>query len=114
MSDNSYIVYKGDKTILKEIGSYIKQRRIAQGITQDDLAKQAAVSRSTLSLIERGENISLSNLIKILRMLDALYVFNEFKTPDQFSPLQLAKIVREPRQRVYSRKKESDENDLGW
>ncbi len=114
MSDNSYITYKSDVAILKEIGNFIKQRRIAQGITQDELAKQAAVSRSTLSLIERGESIALGNLIKILRMIDALYVFSEFKAYDQLSPLQLAKGFSEPRQRAYSKNKDTDENDLGW
>jgi transcriptional regulator with XRE-family HTH domain len=114
MNDISYYKESNDHVILQEIGNFIKKRRIDQGITQDELAKQAAISRSTLSLIERGENIALGNLIKVLRMLDALYVFNEFKTYDEISPLQLAKMVSEPRQRAYSRKKETDENDLGW
>lgn len=114
MNDIPYIENKSDKVILKDIGNFIKRRRIEQGITQNDFAAKAAISRSTLSLIERGENIALSNLIKILRMLDALYVLNEFKTFDQISPLQLAKGVKEPRQRAYSRSNKSDKDDLGW
>jgi transcriptional regulator with XRE-family HTH domain len=114
MNDISYNKESNDQLILLEIGNFIKQRRIDLGITQGELAKQAAVSRSTISLIERGENIALGNLIKVLRMLDALYVFNAFKSYDEISPLRLAKIVSEPRQRAYSRKKKNDENDLGW
>jgi len=66
MSDISYISNLSDKAILVEIGNFIQQKRIKLNLTQQELAKQVSISRSTLSLIERGENIALINLIKIL------------------------------------------------
>lgn len=71
MNDLSYMSTLSDKAILKEVGEFIKAKRIDQNLTQDDVAKRAAISRSTLSLTERGENIALANLLKILRVLDA-------------------------------------------
>lgn len=114
MNDISYNKESNDQLTLQEIGNFIKQRRIDGGITQGELAKQAAVSRSTISLIERGENIALLNLIKILRMLDSLYVFNEFKYYEEISPLKLAKGATEPRQRAFARPNDKDKNDLEW
>ena len=103
-----------DKTLLQNIGNFIQQVRIQQKRTQQDLANDAAISRSTLSLIERGENISLLNLIKILRILDALYVLKNFQLPEEISPLQLAKGENKPRQRASNRNNNQDKEDLGW
>lgn len=114
MNDISSINLFSDKTLLQNIGNFIQQVRIQQKRTQQDLANDAAISRSTLSLIERGENISLLNLIKILRILDALYVLKNFQLPEEISPLQLAKGENKPRQRASSRNNNKDKEDLGW
>jgi len=103
-----------DQTILKQIGSFVRQTRIRQHITQNELAEKAAISRSTLSLLERGESISLDNLIKILRILDALYVLEHFQTTDTSSPLQLAKQEKAQRKRARNQKTTGLEEDLGW
>lgn len=114
MNDISSINLFSDKTLLQNIGNFIQQVRIQQKRTQQDLANDAAISRSTLSLIERGENISLLNLIKILRILDALYVLKNFQLPEEISPLQLAKGENKPRQRASNRNNNQDKEDLGW
>lgn|SRR5690554_6220915 len=108
------ISYTNDQTILKQIGSFVRQTRIRQHITQNELAEKAAISRSTLSLLERGESISLDNLIKILRILDALYVLEHFQTTDTSSPLQLAKQEKAQRKRARNQKTTGLEEDLGW
>lgn len=114
MSDISYISNLGDKAVLAQIGNFIRQKRIKQDLTQLDLADQAAISRSTLSLIERGENIALITLIKILRILDALYVLENFQISEELSPLQLAKGEVKTRQRASNRSNNQNEEDLGW
>ncbi|RAV29892.1 helix-turn-helix domain-containing protein [Sinomicrobium soli] len=114
MTDLSYINSLSDKAIFKEIGNFVQQRRIKMKMTQNELAERAAISRSTLSLIERGGNIALKNLIKILRTLDALYVFGMFKVEDDLSPLQLAKGERIKRKRVRTRSDNDKQKDPGW
>ncbi len=89
-----------DTAILREIGEFVKSRRIDQNLTQEDVAGRAAISRSTLSLAERGENISLVNLLKILRVLDALYVLEPFRIQRRISPLRLAKADEKKRKRA--------------
>jgi|SRR5690554_3989137 len=115
MSENSDIWLLSDQAILKEIGKFIKQMRIRQNVTQEQFSKKAAISRSTLSLIERGEGASLLNFIKILRTLDALYVLKDLKLREEMSPIQLAKGIMptklrasSPRNKGYSRKNSDD------
>jgi len=113
MNDISDMSTNSDVSILKQIGEFIKEKRIEQNIKQDSLAASAVLSRSTLSLIERGESISLINLIKILRILDALYVLDKFKIETQISPMLLAKEEQKKRKRAYG-EKEKPEEELGW
>ncbi len=116
MSEKSYISELSDKAILSEIGNFITQRRIQLQITQAELANKAALSRSTVSLMERGESISLNNLIKLLRILDALYVLHAFKVEEKKSPLALAKEEQKQFRKRVSKPKKSrtDKEDLGW
>lgn len=104
-----------DKAILQKIGFFVQQTRIKENITQDELAYQAAISRPTISSLERGENISLSNLIKVLRILNVLYVLDRIDVKDELSPLQLAKGEKNKRQRASKGKSPLDDKiNLGW
>lgn len=115
MTNITDIEFISDKAILSTIGLFVQQTRIKQNITQEELAKRAAISRSTVSMLERGDNISLNNLIKILRILDALYVLREFETTEEISPLQLAKKEKKKRKRVSKQASENNDHiDLGW
>lgn len=114
MSNIPFINNLSDKAILAQVGNFVQHHRIKMNITQNELAEKAAISRSTLSLIERGENSSLLNLIKVLRILDALYVLNQFQVTEELSPLQLAKGERKKRQRASRQSDNSKNEDLGW
>ena len=89
-----------DAAIAETIGHYIKHHRLAQNKTQAQTAAEAQISRSTLSLLERGETVTLSTLIRVLRVLGRLQVFSNFTVQQQHSPLALAKLERKERQRA--------------
>ena len=112
MNDISYIY--SDSAILREIGEFLKSRRIDKNLTQDEVAHNAAISRSTLSLVERGENISIINLLKILRVLDALYVFDQFVTKSTISPMQMASEDEKKRKRASRNNSQTKKDDIGW
>lgn len=114
MNDISYNSAYSDVAILREIGEFIKSKRIDQNLTQDEVADRAAISRSTLSLAERGENIAMINLLKILRVLDALYVFEQFRIQPKISPLQLAKEDEKKRKRASKNNSQTNNDDIGW
>lgn len=114
MNDLSYISSLSDAAILKEVGTFVKARRIHQNLTQAEVAERAAISRSTLSLLEQGENIALTNLLKVLRILEALYVFDQFKTTVPISPIQLAKDDEKKRKRASRHHRGSDKYNMKW
>jgi transcriptional regulator with XRE-family HTH domain len=102
MTDISYTNWNGlsDRVVNELLGGFIRQSRLRQNKTQEQLAREAGIARSTLSLFENGDNSSLLVFIQLLRALNLLYLLNEFQIREQLSPLQLAKIEHSKRQRV--------------
>ena len=114
-SDNNWSAMSDDG-ISRQIGEFIKYHRIEQHRTQRSLAKDAGISRSTLSLLERGESVSVNTLIRVLRILDRLQVFDGFTISRQPSPLLLAKAEKEKKKRIMparNREKEKQES-VDW
>lgn len=102
MTDISYTNWDSmsDKALAMQIGAFIKHQRMEQNKTQDVLANTAGISRSTLSLLERGETVTLATLIQVLRVLDQLHVMEAFKIQQIMSPLILAKMEKNRRKRA--------------
>ncbi len=105
MTDISYKEWHSmsDKALTEQIGVYVKHHRIEQNKTQEELATAAGISRSTLSLLEHGETVTLTTLIRVLRILDRLNVMNAFEVRENISPLALARLQKEKRQRAGGR-----------
>ena len=89
-----------DKALATHIGIFVKHQRMEQNKTQDALASAAGISRSTLSLLERGEAVTLATLIQVLRVLDQLHVMEVFSVQQVMSPMALAKMEKSKRQRA--------------
>lgn len=89
-----------DLAILRIIGEFIKHHRINQRRSQDQLAKDAGISRSTLSLLERGEKVNLITLIQVLRVLDQLHALESFEVKQEISPLEYLKLQKKQPQRI--------------
>lgn len=114
MNDKSYMELNAmsDDVLSKVIASFIKHHRVLQNKTQDEVATDAGISRSTLSLLERGETVTIATLLRVLRVLDLLYIMDVFKVEEQISPIALAKKEHQKRQRARGQgKKEEPESD---
>ena len=111
MTDISYTYWNAlsDRAVNSLLGGFVRQSRIRQNKTQEELAREAGISRSTLSLFEKGENSSLIVFISILRALNLLHLLKEFEMREQLSPLQLAKLEHSQRKRVKPKTKSSTE-----
>ena len=59
-----------DKRIMQCIGKFIQNERLKQNLSQTKVATSAGISRSTLSLLERGETVRMDSFIQVLRVLD--------------------------------------------
>ena len=67
-----------EKSILSEIGNRIQQYRVSMNVTQVEFAKKCGISLKTIARIENGDDLKLSNLIKIM---------NEFNIVDNLDAL---------------------------
>ena len=52
-----------------QVGEAIKQARLANNLTQEQLGEKIGVQRSKISKMENGDNISLSTLMRIFKTL---------------------------------------------
>ena len=63
---------EAEAAILRQFGQRVKELRHKQGYSQEEFANIAGFSRSYYAEIETGRrNVSLLNLLKILKYLDA-------------------------------------------
>ena len=102
-----------DGYIARQIGEFVKHHRMEQSKTQAMLAKEAGIGRSTLSLLERGEVVTVATLIRVLRVLDQLRLFDGFTITRQQSPLLLARAEKKRWKRVSAKRKGTNEN-IDW
>ena len=104
-----------DKGLMELIGKFVQWHRLNQNVSQSSIATSAGISRSTLSLLERGEKVRIDSLIQVLRVLDLLHVFDVFQIKEQISPLEYAKLKRKQRKQASpKRAEERNEDELGW
>lgn len=116
MNDKSYNIWyaSSDKMLSESIGQFIRHHRLEQQLSQVEVAKKANISRSTLSLLERGETVTLTTLLQVLRVLELLYIMDVFTVNKTISPIALAKAEQAKRQRVRSKSKSTLKGDSEW
>lgn len=117
MTDKSFKEWASmsDKALAEYIGTFVRHHRMEQNRTQDELATASGISRSTLSLLERGETVTVTTLIQVLRVLDQLSALSAFEVRETISPLALVKLQKEKRQRARSKSgKDKNQEDTDW
>ena len=117
MNDLQYTDWSqmSDKALIEVIGQFVQRNRLDQNRSQDQVAEAAGISRSTLSLLERGERVRIDSLIQVLRVLDLLYIMDVFKIKKQISPIEYAKLQKKQRKQASTKRPDDKEGDnLGW
>jgi transcriptional regulator with XRE-family HTH domain len=83
---------KTDGEILEELGKSIKQRRISNNLTQQELASAVGISKYQLSEIERTGKTTLATLVAISRKFSLLsQLLAIYETPE-LTPMQKYEI----------------------
>ncbi len=119
ISSNNWLAMS-DSALVETIGTFVKHHRLLQNKTQQQLATEAGINRSTITQIEKGEKITLQSLLQVLRVLNLLYIMDIFKIQEQISPLHLAKLEQNKRKRARNnlsssrREDPSDDNKSDW
>lgn len=120
MSDKSYTKWysMSDKAIAEAMGDFVRHHRLQKNLSQHEVAKMANISRSTLSLLERGEAVTVPTLLQVLRVLELFHVLQDFEVKKRLSPIAMAKLEREERKRASAKrantKNESENSDSKW
>jgi len=96
---------KTDNELLLEIGNSLKQRRINNNLTQQELANSIGISKDQLSKIERTGKTSLATLIAITRKFNLLeQLLDIYKTP-ALTPVQKYEIEQKIKNIKINRKR---------
>ncbi|MFM1876396.1 MAG: hypothetical protein RL266_2133 [Bacteroidota bacterium] len=104
-----------DAAIVSFVCSQLRQIRLDQNMTQEELAERSGLGRATISRIEKGQAVSLLTLIQLLRALNRLDLLEAFQnvSPD-ISPLQLLKEQKPIRYRASGKRQSTDKPETEW
>jgi transcriptional regulator with XRE-family HTH domain len=104
-----------DPAIVKELCSILRQVRLQQNITQDQLAEQAGLSRSAISKMETGKStVEFLTLIQVLRSLQQLHLLDPWQVSATVSPLLMAKLKAKSRKRASGAMAQTDKEESEW
>jgi DNA-binding XRE family transcriptional regulator len=79
-----------DREIAEDIGKKIRNIRLNDNVTRDELQQISGVHAKTIGDAENGKNITLITLISILRGLNALHLFDPLVESEEMSPAAAA------------------------
>ena len=97
--------------ILAELGARLRTYRLQRNLSIEDVAQKAGVGARTVTRAESGERPTLETIIRILRALDRLEALDAFLPPPLVSPLQLAALQGEERQRAGASRRRAPTED---
>lgn len=108
------IYSKSDRYYTELIGEFVRSSRLSQNKTQQQLADEAGINRTTLIQMEKGKPVNLMSLIQVLRVLKKLHIFSEMDVKPQLSPLMLAEMEHKYRQRASPSRDEKEKPKSDW
>lgn len=107
-----------DATILSKIGARLKSIRLKQNITQESLAISANISLSSVKKIENGEIKSFDSLLRVLRVLGKLDIFQPMVDEESLSPSEYYELVNSTkkvtRKRAVGKINTNRKEELEW
>jgi len=93
-------VSMSDTVILEELGKRIKEYRLKKRYTQQNLADRAGISAFSISKIEKGQPVSISIIIPVLRVLRLLDNLEMLLPTIGISPVEALKLKGKTPQRI--------------
>jgi putative transcriptional regulator len=93
-----------DTAVLKELGARLARTRLEQNISQEQLAADAGISKSTVERIETGREVKLTSFVRILRALGRLELLDRLVPEPLLSPIERVRIQGRRRRRAGGRR----------
>ena len=89
-----------DAAIIEELGRRIKEYRLIKRYTQQELAERAGISLFSVSKIEKGQPVSISILIPVLRILKLLDNLEMLLPEIGISPIEAMRLKGKAPKRI--------------
>lgn len=89
-----------DRRILAELGDRLAQHRLNRNLTQDQLAREAGVSKRTVVRLEDGQSSQMTSLVRVLRALGLLGNLDALVPAPLASPIEALKAKAWKRHRA--------------
>lgn len=100
-----------DTDVLSQIGKKVREWRLEMDFSQKQLADKAQISPATIQQLEYGNNPTVKNLLRVLRVLDRLDFFALFFEQKQISPIEYAeRMNKKTRRRATKKSGNNDKN----
>ena len=103
-----------DKALAEHLGKFIKDVRVQAQYSQQALANEAGISRTTLNALEKGESVTTTTLIQVLRILQQLHLLGHFTYEEPISPMLLAERELMKPKRVRGKKPGNNTSYVDW
>ena len=100
---------------IKEIGKRLKEYRLAENMSREEMSSHSGVSLNTIARLEQGNSISLDNLLSIMRTLRLIDAINLTLPERKVSPVEAAEIERKlKRVKLRASTKRKPEKQTKW
>jgi putative transcriptional regulator len=96
--------------VAEELGARLRQARLNADLTQAEVASRAGLSRRTVLNAEKGR-VQLENLVAIMASMNMVNQLDVFLPVQEISPIQLARLKGQQRQRASKAEMKADRID---
>ena len=100
-----------DAEITNRISAKIKELRLKQNISRQDMASTSGVSVSSIARIEDGEIKSFESFLRIIRSLGKMELFMPLLQEEEISPNEYYKMVQSAKTKQRKRASRSNNNN---
>lgn len=107
MNHNIDFKTASSESIAAALCKRLEEIRLSQNISQADLAKQAGVSRSTMTRIADGKSISLDSFIRVIKALGLADHLAALLPDPAVRPVELVTHEGKHRQRASRKRKKT-------
>lgn len=100
--------------MIEELGRRVRQRRVAQDLTQVELADAAGVPLRTIERLEAGTSIGLDKFMQVMRTLKMSENVDQLLPEYEVRPLQQIGAKTVQRKRVSTSRRAHEPKVGGW
>ena len=107
-----------DSDVVKKISARLKELRLKQNISQQELAASSGVSMSSIARMEAGEIKSFGAFLRIVRTLGKMEIFLPLLQEEEIGPNEYFRLVHAAktaqRKRASKSRKTNLEEESEW